>query len=371
MAYGINRALGVGERIGGALTSDLGTLWTNQMTRREYAREFGRYRRDVMMDMARAEGALGYSEGMIGDAGRLAGGIQEQSDRWYDPQAARSRFDAGYNRPNQLLRETGRDLGAMPTRFNQATGRILEGYGQRVEDVGGGYARGSSAIGAGYGGLGAGLQTGYGQRTSDVMGLIEGMGGQERADINRQYDEQAAAQRANLSARGLGGTTTVGTAGAAMERERTGAQGRLGERLRREQAGYLSGLSGEALAARERVGTAGLGARERMLGYGAGLQFDLTGQELGAQEYARDQRTAMELGRAGMQMGVAGQQADIAGQRLGYQEDAMGQRLGNQLALGQLPLQYGQDWVSNVRGYYGPLNRVPPRPYQPAQYAQR
>jgi hypothetical protein len=64
------------------------------------------------------------------------------------------------------------------------------------------------------------------------MGYLQGAGAQEAKDINRVYDNQAAAGAQHLVGRGLGNSTLVNTMNMGVDRERTSSLGRLEERLR-------------------------------------------------------------------------------------------------------------------------------------------
>lgn len=120
----------------------------------------------------------------------------------------------------------------------------------------GGYNYGGSGGGAG------GFQSAYDEaraeneaRYRDILDGYEarreamrGAGSQESRDIDRSYTARQAAQQQGLVSRGLNNSTLLDTMRMGVDRERTDAQGRLGERLRREEAD----LTGDELSYMER-----------------------------------------------------------------------------------------------------------------------
>jgi len=88
-------------------------------------------------------------------------------------------------------------------------------------------------------------------RMNRGMAMLEGMGEQEKADINQTFDSNRAAINQDMVSRGLGGSTVAATLKTGNERERTGAQGRLQDRLRRQKFGAFSALSGDVERTRQ------------------------------------------------------------------------------------------------------------------------
>jgi len=105
----------------------------------------------------------------------------------------------------------------------------------------------------------------YDRRTAEAMGMLEGAGEQERANIEEGYDALAAAQRQEIMQRGLGYSSALTGEMRGVERGRRQALGELGESLRRERLGTFAQLSGESLAAREQLGTTGFANRQALL----------------------------------------------------------------------------------------------------------
>jgi len=93
---------------------------------------------------------------------------------------------------------------------------------------------------------------GYEKRYSGAMGLLEGLGTQQRADLNQQFTEQGAQQKSYLAARGLSGTTLVPTMQQGLLSQQQDAMTRLNEALKRERLGYQTGLSADTLQFKER-----------------------------------------------------------------------------------------------------------------------
>jgi hypothetical protein len=93
---------------------------------------------------------------------------------------------------------------------------------------------------------------GYDQRYADVMGELQGVGDQSRADIlagGRSL--QAGALQESVS-RGLAGTTILPGLRMAAQRETAGNLARHGEGLARLRAGFMADLSGQKLQFMER-----------------------------------------------------------------------------------------------------------------------
>jgi hypothetical protein len=120
------------------------------------------------------------------------------------------------------------------------------------------------------------VNRGFDQRYTRNMNYLEGAGAQERKDIGRQFDEQQQKMAADLSERGLGGTTVLPSLSAGVERNRSDALGGLNERLNRQRLSTDASLSGDALGARERLGTGfsqfRFGSGQDQLGFDKGLQ---------------------------------------------------------------------------------------------------
>lgn len=90
--------------------------------------------------------------------------------------------------------------------------------------------------------------TDYAQkRYSDVMGILDTSGDQEKKDIQQQFNTYGSRALSNAVDRGLTGTTILPNLQVGVERERAGALGNLNTRLRDQKAGYASNLSADVL----------------------------------------------------------------------------------------------------------------------------
>jgi hypothetical protein len=92
-------------------------------------------------------------------------------------------------------------------------------------------------------------------RQEGIMGLLAGLGKEQKTDIDEQYERLDAEQQQGLLSRGLGNTTIQDSVSRGVASDRERAHGRLGEQLRREQADYGERLSGDTLGVMERAGT--------------------------------------------------------------------------------------------------------------------
>jgi hypothetical protein len=88
---------------------------------------------------------------------------------------------------------------------------------------------------------------GYRDRYSQAMQTLQGLGTAQSADINQQYDALRSRTNSDLTSRGLGNTTIVGSMQRGVESERSKAQGQLQEALRREALNTQTTLSGDTL----------------------------------------------------------------------------------------------------------------------------
>jgi hypothetical protein len=92
------------------------------------------------------------------------------------------------------------------------------------------------------------ISQGYQQRYGRGMGYLEGMGNQQKKDLNSQYDNLQTQVAQQMQQRGLANTTVMPSMQAGVERERSDARGRLQEQLNRERLGWDAQLSGDVLA---------------------------------------------------------------------------------------------------------------------------
>ena len=87
---------------------------------------------------------------------------------------------------------------------------------------------------------------------SQAMGLLEGAGAQESADIAARWKGEASKGQQGLISSGLAGTTVAPTMSAMYARLGEADQARLSERLRMNELSVLTGLRGQKLGTMER-----------------------------------------------------------------------------------------------------------------------
>lgn len=195
-----------------------------------------------------------------------------------------------------------RDLGALD---EDITGQQI-GYGSRTQNVLGGLRPELDAVTQGYGDL----------RTRG-LGYLDSVSDQQRQDIEQQFTESEAEQLADLSSRGLSGTTIGSNVRSGIARDQSAEVRRLEDDLAQQRLAYdteitgaeltsrgnaardlataEAGLSGEALSSSERLalaraeyagalGSETLGARERVGALGYDALTGLSGDALAAEE---------------------------------------------------------------------------------------
>lgn len=96
------------------------------------------------------------------------------------------------------------------------------------------------------------IMGGYDDLRDRVMGDLEGVGAQERSDINRQYRGMAANAYQTMVNRGFANSTIPHTMRYGIERERSAAMGRLNDRLSQQRANYDSRLTEGKMGVMER-----------------------------------------------------------------------------------------------------------------------
>lgn len=127
------------------------------------------------------------------------------------------------------------------------------------------------------------LLAGGRKRQADVLGLLEGLGEQEKRDIRRDFEGLRGQMQASLTNRGLAGTSMVPSLFTGIQRRQSEALGGAEERIRGQRAGALANLSGDVLNL--------LGARTAGR---EGLTGQQAGQRLGFEEGRRGQRLGMQ-----------------------------------------------------------------------------
>lgn len=200
----------------------------------------------------------------------------------------------------------GRRPGIAANIYEQGFGDTLQAYGRAwapseqallkgqeqalgiMEELPGQYGANRMDFLRGFGGLSEDIQRGYGDRYRFAEEELKGYGEQQKADIDRMFDEQLAETRMNLLDRGLLSSTEAATADLGSAERRSAEQRRLGEDLTRSRLDFLTGLSGEQLSAQERLGLTEqaydaamrgdvLGMQERLGQYYGGAGSELSG----------------------------------------------------------------------------------------------
>ena len=87
----------------------------------------------------------------------------------------------------------------------------------------------------------------YQDRLKSAMAQLQGLGQAERADIGQVYQQRMSQADQGLTSRGLGNTTVRANVQRGMAAGEAQDVGRLNERLRNQQLGVYTSLSGEAL----------------------------------------------------------------------------------------------------------------------------
>ena len=287
------------------------------------------YMADVEGDISLARSIGGGLYDYVKSGGQALGARGEAiSEHYYDPQRVEDRFKGAFG-------DVQSGYESLPGEIDDRTQSILEGYARRGQELPSEFQRQA-----------AGIEAGYGARTAGGLGIIEGYGGQQRADIQDRFADLAQQQAAELTSRGLSASTVQQSMRQGLEREQGSELRRLGEDLTRLRFGAYTGLSGEEL-----------GARERFLNTGTQLRTGLTGEALAAAERGRD-----VFGST--QFGALGGQANIAGSGLGYQDAATQERLRNLGYFGGMPFDYALAGAAPWMQYEMNINRYPPQQYQ-------
>ncbi len=191
-------------------------------------------------------------------------------------------------------------------RFADLESTLIPGLQQREQDIMGGFNEMAAGLGAtaqartdtgmgridqlmqslqgGFGQLQSDVAGGFGTLRGDLLSALEGSGDQERLDINEQFSNLGDATQAGLVSSGLSGSTINPSLQAGVQRQRSGALGRLDERLRQQELGAIGSTGFGALGAQQNIGLAGLSAEQGLGQFGAGLFSQLSGDALGLGE---------------------------------------------------------------------------------------
>ena len=206
----------------------------------------------------------------------------------------------------------------VPQDYQRAYEEAKAANEERYKNILTGYQDRSNQYQEGAAGLRDDVLGGYDARYQRNMNALQGQGQQEAIDIQRRYGELGAANQQDMVNRGLTGTTIMPTMRQGIAREQEGALSRLNERLINQRIGMDSQLSGDALSAQERIG-------QSILAGAAGVQGDTLGFAERRTDAYPDMNQLINLaamyGAAGGMYGGGNQyQPDmISMQQMGYQ----------------------------------------------------
>jgi hypothetical protein len=176
----------------------------------------------------------------------------------------------------------------------------------------------------------------YTSREAALSPLAEGLGGAERAMLDRRREQALASATQQAISSGRGKTTALDAARRGIEEaagmEASGLEGRLTA----EKMGYLGGLSGETLQGQ--FGLAGYGTQAAQLG------FQAQGLPINVQQQLAQLRAQEQI--SGIQTSLGYQQAQ-QGVNLNYLQMNAAQKLADQ----QRAAQLGQLGSTTSLGY--------------------
>jgi hypothetical protein len=172
---------------------------------------------------------------------------------------------------------------------------FLGGVEGRGEELMSGYRGDMAGFLNELGGREQGILGGYDARYASAQSELEGLGTQQRADVERVFDEEQGRLTLDLQNRGLLSSTEAARGGYGVAERRAGALGRLEESLTRERIDVLSALSGESLQAAQLQGAqragyqyggvqTALGAQSGLDAAQAAYEAAVRGDVLGAEQ---------------------------------------------------------------------------------------
>ncbi len=337
---------------GSQIAGFLGNLWFGQRQFEANERLRAEQQGDIDKGFALTQGAPNVGQ-LVGQAQGLANQGIQQGNQLFSQQAQNNNFQ-------QFLGSTMQGLQGLPGQVGQQTGRL-----NMLASQGGNILNQQFGQGA------QNLMGGFGQRTQQVGGqfnqlfgqaqqLSAGLGQQERADINRRFDQFGAQQASNLQERGFSASTGAASIQRGVEEQRGQELGGLGERLQRERLGILGEFGAGSALAQERLTGGALGSQQGVLGMQTGLGQQLLGQQLGVGQFGA------ALG-ANVGLGAFGQQGQLGTNQLGFLQQAGVNQQQNLMNFGQLPINAGMFGNQQALGQIQSINRLPPNQFQGVQ----
>jgi hypothetical protein len=209
-------------------------------------------------------------------------------------------------------RLAGENFNAMLGDLQRNNALDLQQYGNLFSRSMGDYGAMSNKLMGAYDQALSPVLQGMRDRYTRNMGTLEGMGTQQRKDLNQQYNNLQSQTNQQMLNMGLGNSTVAASMQAGNERQRADAFGRLEEGLRRERIGYDTALSGDLLNTQS--GIAGnrmnllSGLEQGGFNLGQGYAQNLFGLKQGARQSEAALRADYGNQRLGMLQGRADQQ---------------------------------------------------------------
>jgi len=139
------------------------------------------------------------------------------------------------------------DSAAQENAYQQHSAGVLDRMHGLIGDLTSAYSGLSDRLLGAYNQGASSLEQGFLDRYNRGLANLEGMGDQERRDINERYDARSGALNQDLISRGIRNSTVAQSMQQGNERERTADLGRLEERLRQQRLDTDAALSGDLL----------------------------------------------------------------------------------------------------------------------------
>jgi len=254
------------------------------------------------------EGATGQS----GAWGQMRKGIGDEYDKMREMLSGRTAADL-------------QNLGRYYDYANEATKQFGAGERQYIDDYGkamrGELSSRSKLLSDEAGKSRSELLGALTGRYDKAMGMLEGLGDQERKDIIKAYGERGAQVKSDLVRRGMGGTTINPTMQLGVDRERTDAIGRLEERLRQQQLGTHAQLSGDIASGISQLGNRDLNLHNQLTGEWTNLTNQLQSGLMSSRANELGSLSDLGASRIGAETDLARENWDtLMGLRQGYGE---------------------------------------------------
>lgn len=342
----------IGDLISGPFAQLIYTLIGGQ----EQQRAYNQARKDNLQRYNQGLGILDELEGNLGGTiygqnKREEGIARSARDGAQDrAQYLSGQINTGYqNRENDILNYLKSQLPGLETAYGNRQGSVLSGFDQ-----------GRAGVNTQGNQLSTDLQGGYKDLEKRAGDISSTLGAQSRIDIDRGFKAKQAAATADLTARGLTGSTIAPSVATGVERERSAEQRRLQDDLTRQQLDIMTNIGGAGLSAQERVGSQNLSREERMAQLRADLESALSADTI--QQKAKNIE-ATGNAKAGLSADRLGAMNDIGRWQTGLNYDTNQNYLnsiirGNDRAYGNqmdIPMKR-LEWIYNRNDQYPSTN---------------